>query len=198
MRAGAAPLAVEADRFALLSDALDPAAVGRVRDLPAGSTDLVVIRRAWTHPGEVEAALVAAMQAVRPGGEVVVADLDARRLVAGPTQRYPVRLLYSSMPDVAERLMVSTASPGLLGAAAVRVGLREVAGYTYDDELSEHEDAASLWAGIRERGWRGSAWVSQDRSGPLFDQLATALARAIPAGSAVDREPWYAVIGSSG
>lgn len=198
VRRGAPPLAVEADRFALLSDALDPPAVGRLRDLPEGAVDLVVLRRAWRSRTDVAGALAAAVRAVRPGGEVVVADLDVNRLLGGPSPRYPVRLLYLAEPEAAERLTASTASPGVLGSEAGRVGLRDVVTITYDDERGAYEEVAGLWAGIRQRGWRGAAWVSQERARSLFEGVASAMAGAIPAGWAVDREPWYAVIGRCG
>jgi len=198
VREGASPLAIEADHFALLSDALDPPAVGKLRDLPDGAVDLVVMRRAWKSPPDVALALAAALRAVRPGGEVVVTDVDVHRLLAGPSPRYPVRLLYMAEPDAAERLAATTAPPGLLGSEAVRAGLKDVVSITYDEVRGTYEDVGLLWEGIREHGWRGAAWVPQERARSLFEEVATSMAGAVPAGWAIDREPWYAVIGRSG
>ena len=195
VRHGAPPLTVEADRFALLTDALDPPAVGRVRDLPEGTVDLVVLRRAWRTPADVADALAAAVRAVRTGGEVVATDIDVRQLLAGPSPRYPVRLLYLAEPEVADRLRASTAPPGLLGSEAVRAGLQDVVSINYDDERGIYEDVAGLWSGIREHGWRGAAWVPQERARSLLEDVASSMAGAVPAGWAVDREPWFAVFG---
>ncbi len=57
------------------------------------------------------------------------------------------------------------------------------------------EDVAGLWSGIRRRGWRGSAWVSQERARSTFEDVSASMAGAVPAGWTVDREPWYAVVG---
>lgn len=195
VRRGGPPLAIEADQFALLSDALDPPSVGRVRDLPEGAVDLVILRRAWRSHTDVADALTAAARAVRPGGEVVAADLDVSRLLAGPSPRYPVRLLYLAEPQAGEQLAASTASPGLLGSEAVRVGLHDVVSLTYDDERGVYEGAADLWSGIQRGGWRGAPSVPQERVGSLFEDVASSMAVAVPGGWAVDREPWYAVIG---
>jgi hypothetical protein len=195
VRAGGPPLTVEADRFAFLSDDLDPPKAGRVRDLPESCVDLCILRRAWHAPGEVTDAIVAARRVVRPGGEVAVVDVSADRLLSGPSPRYPVRLLYLAEPAVGAKLVSSTASAGLLGSSAVRGGLSDLEGYSYDDVHGEYEDVSALWAGIRERGWRGSAWIDSERSRSLFDDVAPALEGAIPLGHAVDREPWYGVIG---
>jgi hypothetical protein len=42
---------------------------------------------------------------------------------------------------------------------------------------------------------RGVAWVSQERARSTFEDVSASMAGAVPAGWAVDREPWYAVIG---
>lgn len=194
--AGGPPLVLESDHFALLSRTDDVPAVGRIRDLPDDFADLVVLRRAWRSPGDVSAAMLVARDRTRPGGEVVAADLDVNKLLAGPTPRYPGRLFYLASPTAAARLRSSTATPALLGAEAVRAGLRPIDGITYDDVRSSHESVADLWASIRARGWRGAAWTPVEDQGPVLEQVAASLTGAVPAGPAVDREPWYAVIGS--
>ena len=195
VRNGSAPLTVEADQFALLSDALDPPTVGRIRDLPDESVDLVILRRAWKSRTDVAAALAAAVRAVRPGGEVIATDIDVNQLLAGPSPRYPVRLLYLAEPEAASNLVSSTVAPAVLGSEAVRAGLGDVESLTYDDDRGVYEGIAELWSAVQRRGWRGAAWVSQDRSRSLFEDVARSMAGAHPAGWAVDREPWYAVIG---
>ncbi len=195
VRSGAPPLAVEADRFALLTAALDPPTVGRVRDLPEGTVDLVVLRRAWRTRADIADALAVAVRAVRPGGEIVASDIDVSKLLAGPSPRYPVRLLYLAEPEVADRLRASTATLGSVATDAVRSGLHDVVTINYDDERGAYEDVAQLWSGIRERGWRGAAWVPQERVRSLFEDVAASMASAVPAGRAVDREPWFAVFG---
>jgi hypothetical protein len=194
-RAGGPPLTVEADRFAILSDDLNPPAVGRLRDLPDSYSDLTIVRRAWNAPAEVDRALRVAARVTRPGGEVVATDIDADRLLDGPSPRYPGRLLYATEPKAAQRLKSTTASSTLLAAAAVRASLADVVLYGYDDVRGDYDDAASMWSAIRERGWRGAAWISAERAGAVFSEVAEALGSALPEGSAVDREPWLAVIG---
>lgn len=194
-RAGGPPLTVEADRFALLSDDLDPPKAGRVRDLPESSLDAVVLRRAWADPSDIQQALETAIRVVRPGGEVIAADVDADRMIEGPSFRYPAGVLYRREPEAARRLRDSSASAALLGLAAVRAGFAELEAASYDDVRGEHDDVAGLWAALREGGWRGSIWVASDRLGPLFESATGDLTAAVPAGPAVDREPWHAVVG---
>jgi hypothetical protein len=195
VRNGSAPLSVEADQFALLSDSLDPPTVGRIRDIPAESVDLVILRRAWRSRSSVAAAFAAATRAVRPGGEVIATDIDVNQLLAGPSPRYPVRLLYAAEPAAAASLAASTVAPGVLGSEAVRAGLDAVESLTYDDDRGAYEGIAEFWSAVQRRGWRGAAWVSQDRSRSLFEDVAESMAGAHPVGWAVDREPWYAVFG---
>lgn len=139
-----------------------------------------------------------ASRAVRPGGEVVAADLDVPKILAGPGPRYPTRLLYLAEPEAARRLASSTASPGFVGAEAVRAGLLNVESFNYDDVLGEHESVAGLWSEIRRRGWRGSSWLPQDHAASLLDDVAASMTDAVPAGWVQDREPWYAVFGRRG
>ena len=114
--AGGPPLVLESDHFALLSRSDGHPTAGRVRDLPLDSVDLVVLRRAWTDPGDVADAMRIARDRTRAGGEVIAADLDVNKLLAGPTPRYPGRLFYLAAPESATRLRSSTATPALLGA----------------------------------------------------------------------------------
>lgn len=196
--AGGPPLSVEADRFALLTDDFDPPRVGRIRDLPESSVDLAILRRAWSEPADVFRAISVAREVVRPGGEVVVADVAADRLLDGSNHRYPIRLLYALAPVAAERLRSSTAGANLLGPAAVSAGLKRLEVLTYDEVYSEYADASELWSGVQRRGWRGAQWVESGREGALFEAFAPALQAAIPLGPAVDREPWLAAIGQVG
>jgi hypothetical protein len=193
--AGGPPLVLESDHFAVLSRSGELPAVGRIRDLPTMSVDLVVLRRAWRRPGDVADALQIAHDRVIPGGEVIAADLDVQKLLAGPTPRYPGRLFYLAAPEAADRLRASTAPPALLAAEAVRAGLRPIDMLTFDDVRSTHDTVADLWSAIRERGWRGSAWTAADRQTTVIDRVADAMSGAVPAGPAADREPWYAVVG---
>ena len=99
--------------------------------------------------------------------------------------------------SAAERLTASAASPGLVGGEAVRAGLHDIAAFTYDDEWGTYEEVGGLWLGVHQRGWRGAAWVSRERELSLLEGVASSPVGASPAGRAVDREPWHAVIGSS-
>jgi hypothetical protein len=194
--AGGPPLVVESDHFALLSRSTGPQVASRVRDLARSSVDIVVLRRAWGSPREVGEAIRIAHDRVVPGGEVIVADLDVQKLLAGPTPRYPGRLFYLASPDAADGLRTSTASPAQLAAEAVRAGLKPIDLLTYDDVRSRHDGVADLWAAIRERGWRGAAWTPAALQGTVVDAVAEGMASAVPVGPAVDREPWFAVIGT--
>lgn len=195
-RAGAPAPVVESDHFTLLADGDGRPRASRVRDLAPGSVDLVVLRRAWRSKSEVGEAIRAAVGVVAIGGEVVVADVDSDRLLTGPTARYPVRLLYLAEPKAAARLKTSTASPGMLGAEAVRARLRDVDSVRFDEVHGRYDGVAALWSGVRDGGWRGSRWIGPERAAEVFAEVARPLAGAIPVGPAVDREPWYAVVGT--
>lgn len=193
--AGGPPLVLESDHFAVLSRSGDAPAAARMRDLPADWLDLAVMRRAWRDRDDVGEAIRVARDRVAPGGEVIAADLDVNRLLDGPSSQYPVRLLYLAAPIATQRLRDSTATPGTLGAEAVRAGLRPVDSLIFDDVLGRHDSAAALWAEMSRRGWRGATWTPLEYQGQVMEVAATGLARALPAGEAVDREPWVAVVG---
>jgi hypothetical protein len=194
--AGGPPLVLEADHFAFATRSGSRPDAARLRDLAPGSVDLVVLRRAWRAVGEVGEALRTARAVLAPGGEMIAADLDVNLMLAGPSPRFPVRLLYLAEPTAANRMRASTATPASLGAEAVRAGFVSVEGFTYVDVRGSYPDVEALWVGIKARGWRGAAWVPIERQGEVFGVVADALAGAIPLGPAVDREPWYAVVGS--
>jgi hypothetical protein len=141
----------------------------------------------------VAEAIQVARTATRPGGEVVAADIDVNRLLDGPSQRYPSRLLYLDT-EAKSRLVASSAPLGLLASSAVGSRLVEVESLVYDDVLGEYGDATELWSGIERRGWRGAAWVASDVARSLFQRVAESLDPP-PAGWTTDREPWLAVIG---
>lgn len=193
--AGGPPLVLESDHFAFLSRNSGVPSAARVRDLPEDSVDLVVLRRAWRSPVEVGTAIAIGRDRVVPGGEVIAADLDVNRLLAGPSSRYPSRLLYLAAPEASVGLRASTASPALLSAEAVRASLGPVDMITYDDVRGDHETIGALWDAIRQRGWRGAAWTPSDRQAEVMETAASSLASAVPSGRVRDLEPWYAVVG---
>ena len=195
-RAGGPPPILESDHFAFSSRDAEQPSVSRVRDLATGSVDLIVLRRAWKSVDQVAEAIRISKDRVASGGEVIAADLDVNRLLAGPTLQYPGRLFYLAAPSSAARLRESTATPALLGAEAVRASLRPIDGITYDEVRSSHESVAELWESIRDRGWRGSAWTPHDEHGTVLESVASGLVGALPIGEVADREPWYAVIGT--
>ena len=136
-----------------------------------------------------------ACRATRPGGEVVVADLDVARLLEGSVHRYPIRMMWDAAPELRDRLRSSTPSPGLLGIAVVRAGLRDASSWSADDELGSYDDRASFLRVLERRRWRGDGWVSPDQMSFLLERVAEASATIDLTGPIVDREPWVAVVG---
>ena len=92
-------------------------------DTQAAAADVVVLLHAWPEPRTVDATAQAAARWVRPGGVLMLAELDAVALRNDVPRRTPAALLYQMHPEVAERLAARSPTRLQLVMAGIRAGL---------------------------------------------------------------------------
>jgi hypothetical protein len=193
--AGSPPIGLEADRLAVLGDIETPDDARSLDDLPTGSADFVVLRRAWESRPGMGQAVRGAFAMLRPGGCVVVAEIDAARLLEGPAVRYPDRVLYDADPGLAGSVRVAAMERTVLAVEMVRAGFRRVAVADVEVERGRHASAADYWQALASSARRPLAALPAEDAERLIEEVAGDLARLAPLGPVVDREPWLMATG---
>ena len=196
---GGPPLAYDRPDLALLTaagpdvppgfDAATPAATG----LPAASVDSVVLRHAWNGVARLGPAVDEAARILRPGGALLLADLDLPELMSANAARYPSQILYASAPDV-RAAVNATLAPFDLSVTAGRAGFDGLRGLEVDETAGTF-DRMGFVDYVRAGGWRGWELLSPEREAAIVERVERALPLIAPVGPVVDREPWRYVIG---
>jgi hypothetical protein len=176
---------VIAEEAALDADHSDP---------PDDAVDTVILLHAWPAPDEAADAAKAATDWLRPGGWLVMADLDIKRLQGAPLRLYPSALLYQMFPSVREHLAARCTSAIGLVTSAVRAGLDGKVTTSIDRPLGVYASASEFRAAVEFGSWRGLEQLSGDDYGHLLDGIA-----AIDVGRwpLVEVEPWICVAGTA-
>jgi hypothetical protein len=198
VRAGAPPLASSGDRIALLSES-DLASVedgdAGATGLPSGSVDTAIVRHAWSGIRECGPVLAEMERILRPGGTIVAADLDWRRLLDAAPLRYPARILYDRRPALAARLAATSVTPAELGMLVTRE-FRNVHGIDVDETLGRFPNAAAYSKMLHRHGWRGMELLEDEDAARFLEEAAKATARIAAGGAVVEREPWRVLAGT--
>ena len=197
-RTGSPPIASTGARLALLSEsgesAIDDGTPGAT-GLPDDSIDTLIVRHAWNGIRECGPVLSEAERILRPGGTIVAADLDWRRLLDAAPLRYPARILYDLRPGLAARLAAESVTPAELGMLVTRE-FRHVHGIDIDETLGIFPDAAAYSRMLRRHGWRGMEFLDDDDAARILDEATAATARIAAGGGVIEREPWRVLAGT--
>lgn len=163
-------------------------------DPPDDTVDSVVLLHAWPSPDQVDLAAKTAVGWLRPGGWLVLADLDIERLAGAPPTIYPSATLYRTFPAVQARLRQRCASAIGLVTAAVRAGLDGKASSSVDRPVGVYASRSELRAAIEFGAWRGLEHLSREEYAEL---LAAVTAVDVAAWPLLDTEPWMIVAGAA-
>ncbi len=193
--AGSPPLVASGDTVAVLGGEPPDDDIARAtpRSVPlaAGEADVVLAVHAWDGPPTLSAVVSEARRLVRPGGSVMLAELDVAALEASTARQYPMVALRLVAPDAAAALAASCLSRSLLEIELVRAGFAAVGSERVDltrgGFASRADHAAAVTAGL----WRGTATLPAD----VRERLGAVALALGDGGAVVDCEPWVLVRG---
>jgi hypothetical protein len=167
----------------------DPAA-----DPPEDTLDTVILLHAWPGPHRVDDAARAATGWLRPGGWLVLADLDMDQLRAAPPNRYPSAALYRMFPETGAKLQRRSATMIGLVTAAIRAGLEGKTSVGVDRPVGVYASPSELRAAIEFGVWRGLEDLAGGDYAAVVDSVE---ALNIGPWPIVELEPWVVVAGMS-
>ncbi len=158
------------------------------------SVDTVIAIRRWPDRAQLAPVVAELRSWCKPNGTVVLAELDALRLVTAQPSRYPAAALYRTRPDIARVVRAGAVSSAELGLAAIRARIRRPAVVEFERPVATFDDPSAFRSGIEFGVLRGV-----DRLGDgLADTLqALRLERYVPRYPVVIVEPWVALVGTA-
>ena len=169
---------------------LDPDRV----DPPDDVVDTVVLLHAWDGVAKVDAAARAATGWLRPGGWLVLADLDVDNLLSSRPEFYPSALLYQRFPATGAYLTSRSTSMVRLVTAAVRASLDGKASVGIERPVGVYSSPSELQAAVEFGAWRGLERLTQAE----YAELMTAVSGiSVAKWPLVETEPWVFVAGSA-
>ncbi len=163
-------------------------------DPPEDSVDTVVLLHAWASSDQVDAVARAATDWLRPGGWLLMAELDTSRLFGASPRLYPSAALYQMFPEVASRLRRRCADGIFLSKAAIRAGLDHKVGAWVDRPLAGYDSPSELVAAIEFGAWRGLEHLDADDYASLLTAVGDVARDEWPM---IELEPWLVVGGAS-
>lgn len=160
--------------------------VGLVDD----SVAAVVALAAWSRPSQVRAVAEEAVRITRPGGVVVLGDVDAGVLTTGPPRAFPASRFYRAHPAAAAALTARTAPASSLAIEAVRSRLDDVGAMTADRLIGVFGSASEYLAAIADGLWRGADAIDEATGSATAAAITSTLRYP-----AEDHQPWRFVRG---
>jgi len=196
MSTGSAGIAAEGDDWFLLSSEHPAEAAESWHGLPQGMAGAVVLRAAWPDRPGLTTAVEAGAALVAPGGRLVVADIDADRLLEGSPVRYPYRFRFVLDPAAGASLRDESMSTADLTLEVGRAGMRDVVGVVIEEERGRYAGPAEYWTAVRDGAWPSLTEMPSYEREILLEDLAAGLSRVSPMGEIVERRPWFAATGT--
>ncbi len=157
--------------------------------LPTGAFDAVLALSAWSRPDRVGAVAGEALRLTRPGGTIVLGDLDAVVLVAGPPAAYRAAVLYARHPDLARRLVAAHEHTVMLGVELLRGGVHPVTVERMDLPMAFLDGPEAYASAVRAGLWPGFVDLSPEERDEVLAALADSLRPPVRF-PIVDRQPW--------
>jgi hypothetical protein len=161
-------------------------------DTQAAAADVVALLHAWPEPRTVDVTAQAAARWVRPGGVLMLAELDVVALRNDVPRRTPAALLYQMHPEVAERLAALSPTRIQLVMAGIRAGLDDKLVIDVARPVGVYRDSSERRAAVEFGAWRGL----EELDARAYDALLGAVDAVLPpAWPLVESEPWMVVAG---
>lgn len=172
-------------RGATLSDWASVTATG----LDDDSLDLVMFRDAFGSLNRLAPVLREAYRILKPGGGVMITELDAETLLESQPQKYPQVLLSRMYPHVGEYLLRRHPRPMDIAIGLVKTGFKDGDEYRLDVPLGHFRDYQTYVDSVAVEGWRGMDQITPEQRTALLEQLAELMETVAPAGEFDDLEP---------
>ncbi len=194
-RAGAAEPGHKTDDFVLLGGAesshLHPSALDT--GMADESVDLAVLRAVVGEQSALSEVLDEVYRILRPGGGVLVTDVNVKAMLDAGFHHYPVRVLYDMFPEVLEAEVRRHLDSAELDIETVRAGFKDVISYDVDEVKALFETPDEFLAYVERGAWRSFDLIDDEEREAL---LATLRASPLLGGDPImDREAWHVVRG---
>lgn len=159
---------------------------------PNGSAAMAVLLHAWLQPRDVDVVTQRAARSVRPGGLLLLADLDLAGLRSDSARRTPAAAFYQMHPEVADRLARRSPTRTQLVMAGIRAGLDDKRSADVARPVGVYRDPSERRAAIEFGVWRGLEDLDADAYARVLDAVDSVDPAEWPL---VEREPWMVVTG---
>ncbi|HHC07383.1 MAG TPA: hypothetical protein ENK55_01505 [Actinobacteria bacterium] len=152
------------------------------------AVDAVFMLSAWGDPALMGQVAREAVRITRPGGTVVLGDVDAAVLTESSPAAYRAALLYETYPWVGDRIRDAHAHEAMLGIELLRAGIHPVQADQRDLPMGYFDDADAYEAAVARGLWPGVLLLDEADRGRLLAELRRSLVDArFPV---ADVQPW--------
>ncbi len=157
--------------------------------LDDGSMDLVILRDAAGSHRRLPKVLHEAHRVLKPGGGLLITELNAEALLESTPQHYLQRLLSQAHPDVGQHLLETHPAALDLAIELVRAGFKDADSYSLDFPLGQFHDAQAHTDFVAVDGWRGLEKLSTDDRDLFLLDLPDLVGQVVPGSDFFDLEP---------
>jgi SAM-dependent methyltransferase len=157
--------------------------------LEANSMDLVILRDAGGSHRRLPKVLREAYRVLKPGGGLLMTELNAEALLDSTPQHYLQRLLSQAHPQVGEYLLDTHPAALDFAIEVVRAGFKDADSYSLDFPLGHFDDYQAHTDFVAVDGWRGLDRLSADDRDLFLLDLPDLVSRVVPGDSFFDLEP---------